>query len=440
MLSVSTELKKWKNAASRPDPRVELYDVEIPDGTVLRLVAGNPTGTGSLTYAGNVYTAAAIARDEEQQTIEGDLPALKVVISNINGVAGGYIERFDMDGQLVTITSVLLGLLDPANAVQTTYTIGNVAYEREAAVFELAQTNLFRRRVPWKAYQRVRCQQGYEGRFLDANGCGFPSDGFEGDTEQDIAISTTGDAETEHLFGWFAINAFKTKRPPLTLAEILQERQGVLPQRVEGFEVNGRVPGSLYIASISSSISWNVTNRQAPFLFKKLSGDFDVFTRAEVLDPRAGMRAGLLCQDAGIGTSWIVIGRSEISEGVLGIRVSSANVGSGVADTTESVADEFLRMKRTGNVFDLYRGTAFGGPWTLASSRTIAGMSTLARLGLSLSAPSNETGPVSASFPYIQFRAGGLPSCSRVLDDSNGCRAHGNTPHFLAFLGMPQRI
>src|SRR5262245_31182663 len=156
MLQISDALKQWKAADGIVRPVVELYDIEVDDVPVLRLVSGDPTGTGSVTYQSNVYTAAAIARGDIEQTIEGDLNQLRLVVSNVDGVAGGYIERNTLQGRQVTITTVLLETLNPADAVVETYTIHEQTYDRKQAVVTLGHENLFRRVRPAKAFVRYR--------------------------------------------------------------------------------------------------------------------------------------------------------------------------------------------------------------------------------------------------------------------------------------------
>ena len=44
MKSISNTLRSWKNADTRTDPLVTLYEIEISDTETLRYVQGDPTG------------------------------------------------------------------------------------------------------------------------------------------------------------------------------------------------------------------------------------------------------------------------------------------------------------------------------------------------------------------------------------------------------------
>lgn len=108
MRELSADLKIWKDSQDRLVPLITLYEIEINDSTMLRLVEGDPDGSGSINYAGNTYMACAIQREEYSENIEGDYPSFRLLVSNINGVAGGYIEQNELDGRKVTIRTMLL--------------------------------------------------------------------------------------------------------------------------------------------------------------------------------------------------------------------------------------------------------------------------------------------------------------------------------------------
>ncbi len=170
MQATSAVLKAWKGAESISDPLVVLYDVEVADAQFLRLVEGDPLGTGSVSYNGQTYLAAAIAREEFAQSIEGEIPVLRVALSNIDGVAGGYMEQNELDGRKVTITYVPASSLSLADAIVQEFRIQDQAYNREKAILTLGHEAMFRRRVPSVAFVRHKCQWLYERRFQVGDG------------------------------------------------------------------------------------------------------------------------------------------------------------------------------------------------------------------------------------------------------------------------------
>jgi len=111
MKDLGVNLQAWKAGDTRTDPLVHLYEIEIDDSTTLRLVRGDPLGSGSVTYLGETYTAAAIGEDEVTENIEYDLPQRRLTVSNVDGIAGGYIENYELDGRQVTILRMTLETL-----------------------------------------------------------------------------------------------------------------------------------------------------------------------------------------------------------------------------------------------------------------------------------------------------------------------------------------
>ena len=411
MRSLSAELKVWKDAQSRLVPLITLFEIEVNDTTTLRLVQGDPTGTGSVTFGGNTYMACAIEREAHEENIEGDFPSFQLVVSNINGVAGGYIEQNELDGREVTIR---IGLLRGAEAdyLSETHTISQAAYNRKQAILTLGPPNFFKRKTCARKFQRMRCQFPWGQRFLDDAECGYPSDVFGPDTRANFFPSASlVDTEKELQFGWWGLNGTKLTR----------------------ISIDSDDPGVLEIASSSDEIEWEPGFLNAPYCFKKLSGDFEVFTEVMVDAYRVGYFAGLLCQSVDDLTSWVYLGQA-ISESVEQYIRGSAAV-AGVLQIPIVYAGDtrpWLRMIRSGDVFTCYYG-ADGVTWTSLGAFTVA-MTAPIRLGLCLSAPRQEKGSVQARFGIFQFRSGGDTACERTRE---ACRLKGNIHRYGAFPGIP---
>jgi phage-related protein len=420
--TLSAALKAWKAEEGQTVPVVVLYDIEVTDSTTLRLVQGNPTGAGSLTYDGNVYLAAAIELRDVEESVEGDVRDRELAVSNIDGIAGGYIEQNDLEGRRVTITTVLLSTLSPADAVVETYTIQDQQYDREAAIVTLGHSALFKRRVPWRRFERPRCQWDYEKRFLHEHGCGYPSDWFGPDRRQNLKAGSTTDDEEARLHGWYSLN--------VSHADVFAADSDV-------------VPDQLYIESTSGEMEWSGATRGGPFLYKKLSGDFDVWTQIDLFDTRPGSLSGLLCQEDAAGLdSWVMFGLGETTSFELVARLQAALNGVQQPDSDSVVTnDKYLRLTRVGNTWTFYHAATVdvSAPttgWTQLAQKTFA-LDGSVRLGLAMSAtPAEAPSRVAAGFQSIRFNSGGLPACLRTLDD---CRLHGNTARFFGFPGIPRR-
>ena len=430
----SANLVAWKNAVVRTDPLVTLYEISVTDALTEYLVQGNPLGTGEVVYQGNTYRAVHIEQDELEQNVEGDLPAFRVAVSNIDGVAGGYIEQYDLSGRKVKITHVLASTLDPADSFSETYTIQDQEYDRRQAVFTLSHANYFTRKVPTKQFTRHKCRHSYEQRFLPGNGCGYPRDEFEIDTRQDFRPGGTA-AEKLRQFGWYSANADKA-----SLFDVDSAAGGVgLFGCLNGFTSAGE-------------IDLTPTGIQAPWIYKKLDGDFDVYTQVS-LGGREGGLAGILAVDQNMPTNWAFCGRILVERFTGGNEVVALSSLSGIQGpaVSQQLADyNYLRLKRVGATFTFYTrpGGSFGvntpagidpadDNWSLIDTRTL--YTGNAKIGLVVGASPIEQGEVRGSFPWIRFYSGGLPLCSRTIDGANGCREHSNQHRFFAFLGIPIR-
>ncbi len=407
-LPISQPLLDWKNAETRTSPLITLYEIEIDSETTMRIVEGNPLG-GPVTYDGQTYQPAATSRGEVTQNLQGDFGQHSLSISNIDGVAGGYMERYDLEGNTVRVIRVLASTLAVADSLIETYTILNQGYDRKVATVSLGPPNLFKRSVPWRKYHR-RCQWDWEGRFSAQNGCAYPSDEFEVDSAG-VLTDAPGKANlASPRHGWSTSNLDRASR----------------------VDVDITYSGCLYMLSEHA----NIAGLDAPHVWKILSGDFDAWTQVDFYDARIGSLAGLQCVE-GVSPhdSWVSVGRAQDNDGTIFIRSPAALDGVAQDDLAAAGVDApYVRLARVGDVFTSYY-SADGVTWTSLGSRTLA-MDPAVRVGLVLSAPDAERSQVSAAFPYIRFLAGGTGSCERTLDY---CRGLGNTRRFFGFPGMPRK-
>ncbi|MFH0903179.1 MAG: DUF1349 domain-containing protein [Pseudomonadota bacterium] len=384
----------------------------MTDAITLRLVEGNPTG-GNVSYNGQTYVPCAVTRQECEQSIEGELTPHALTVSNIDGVAGGYIERYDVEDRTVRVIRVLASTLAVADSMVETYTILSQSYNRKAATISLGPPNFFKRSVPWRKFTR-RCQWDWENRFTVSNGCGFPSDEFEVDSEQDLRFGTTTDNLKICQHGWNVLNALQCS----------------------SIDVDLSVPGSLYIETSGGSIDWSGGVRDGPFVFKRVAGNFDVSTKVDLYESRSGSLAGILCQEDAAGyDSWVAVGISQDQEGSRFMLSRAATNGTAGDDVpVAGVSVEYVRLARVVNAFFAYY-SADGATWTLIGTRTIA-LDSAVRIGLVLAAPPTTSPNVSAAFPHFRFTVGGVAACERTLDF---CRTLGNTRRIFAFPGVPRK-
>ena len=424
MKTLTDLLKDWKSVEGQADPLIVLFDIEVDTGEVLRLSMGNPTGTGSITYDGNEYRAAAIELQEVEETIEGDLRDRQLAISNIDGIAAGFIELKNLEGRQVTITTVPRSSMAPEHAIVEIYTIQSQTYNRRVAAVTLGHSNLFKRVIPWRRFQRPRCQWDWERRFQFGNGCGFPGDEFGPDTAQNFRIGARVLEERQRQFGWFSLNTDNAIRADVDSPD---------------------VPDCLYVETSTISFSWDLVARAAPFFYKKLSGDFDVYSQVELFDALSGSIAGFGVQEEGSGQdSWVLAGLGLNEDGDRVARVSAAVDDIRLVTASPVVTvDTYFRLSRAGNVFTFSRANEVDVEdpttgWTEVTQVT-APMDTEVRLGFILAASTTTIDTLAAGFRFLRFLAGGAPTCSRMIEGPDGCHEKGNVHRIFAFPGIPRR-
>lgn len=430
MRELSTELKVWKDSQDRLVPLITLYEIEVNDSTTMRLVEGDPDGTGTITFGGQTYNACAIEREEHEENIEGDYPSFQLLISNINGVAGGYIEQNELDGRQVTIRTGLLRGVEGDFQTET-YTISGASYDRKHAILQLGPPNFFKQKTCSRRFQRMRCQHPWAKRFEDDAGCGYPSDTFEADTSADFKVGTNAalDAEQARQFGWYTKNASKCG---------LFTDQGYYGPRTNGVLEIGYYPGVFVMGSEAEDIEWEPGLLNAPFMYKKLRGDFEVFTQILVYDSRAGFNAGILCQCVQTPESWVLFGYA-VDPNAGYIRGTAAEAGVlKTAISVNTVQNWWVRLVRSGMIFTCSYGNN-GTTWTTLGSFTFAAWEAPEsgpdmNLGLVLCSPRIETGMIVAGFSTFQFRSGGDATCERTRE---ACRLKGNIHRYGAFPGIP---
>ncbi len=415
MQTLPQRFKDWKATDHQTDPPVTLYDISVTDAITLRLIEGNPKG-GSITYNGNVYQPAGIARSDVEQSVEGTIGSFELQVSNIDGVAGGYIEQYQLDERRVTITHLPGDTLNPADAITESYTIQAQSYNRERASVTLGFNTLFKRTVPWRRYQRIRCLHDWENRFDLGNGCGYPSDEFMDDTMQMLKNGAVTDAEQKRKFGWYTLNMLKANSA----------------------DTNGTELSELWLSTISNDTDWAGSSREGPYVYKKLTGDFDVYTRVELVSTRDGGLMGIICQEDGAPQdSWVFLARTRKPGEAIRIVLKSAIDGEQQDDFELADPDpRYLRMERVGDVFTLYHSETDNTNWVELTETTIP-MSTEIRIGLAIGGGQGTA--LAASFPFFRFRSGGPSTCDRTKDGPDGCRVKDNVHRIFLFDGIPRR-
>ena len=421
MIDLGDRTRAWAQEDDRKDPFITLYEIDLDGSTTLRLVKGDPLGIGKVTYNGEDYLAAKIVDQEIEETLSRDLPEYELRISNVDGVAGGIMEAYELDGRKITVrlfpspggvgSGGVLAPLDEDVLVRS-WRIGHQKYTATEAIVTVGPPKALRGQARRRFVRR--CAHTYQQRFQVGNLCGYPGDEFEADTAQDFLAGATSDDELVCRFGWRTLNALEVKT-----------QEGI-------WDVDRTEPGALACETRGTNADWDTERRGAPFAYKLLEGDFDVQAQTAISNYRDGTVAGILCQSVTDPTSWILIGRAagDVGDWLVQVVATLAGVRQ---DVIYGLDAEYLRLTRVADALTA-RSSGDGATWTTVAELDPLALGDEIRLGLFLSGSDAASGTIAASWPWIRFLAGGLDACARTIDD---CRAHGNAHRFGGYPGMP---
>jgi hypothetical protein len=295
----------------------------------------------------------------------------------------------------------------------------------------LALPNLFEQRFPRILFNRNRCFNEWQNRFTIGNLCTWPSDEFEAPTRQFLRRSVA--TEIEHRHGWFTINA--------DAATIIYATDQTEP--------GGSVDKCLYVqgtVAFDNKLRWLDANREGPYLYKKITGDFDVYTKIHDLSigSLAEQTIGLLVQSTTDESDWLFWGWHENT----GFDYSKRSTENDV--TTETITasgvplDTAFRIVRSGNSFSIYRtflnisakDVTHPSSWTQQGTSFTLNLGTTVRVGVVAGSDDTTNGrQLRCFFFYCRFlQDDTFTDCDRSFDD---CTLRKNLYQFNGFIGMP---
>lgn len=172
---------------------VSLVSIDLESGPVrLALDAADRA------WDGETYSATAGAWDEMQESAEREVPALRLVLQNADGVLGPALDPNaggeDARGRRVTVAQADRRLLDGGvaadRAIAWEFFVESVAwFGREAVALDLGVFPAALIRVPERTLQGLRCRWRYKGAH-----CGYAGDLAScAKTRQDCAAHFPGE-------------------------------------------------------------------------------------------------------------------------------------------------------------------------------------------------------------------------------------------------------
>jgi hypothetical protein len=304
----------------------------------------------------------------------------------------------------------------------------------DSVTITLGTPNLFEISPRNKFWNRRRCHNLFAQRFDPKNDCRYPSDEFEGATRQFFDSAT--DTELLKLHEWYTLMA---SQPDLWHSDYQYSSDDDRSLRTE------------ITTAGTTDIRWLDANQKGPYCYKKISGDFDCYTKVHEYDTvRNEFLIGLLCQSVSDTSDWLFWGWHEDTGAIKYVERKTINDVS--ADTSRGTNPPFhtaFRMKRVGNTFTLYSRyediTQYydtvpdESDWTHQTSPSgfTLDLGTDVRVGL-VTASDEVLGTSLRTLHYfLRFLSGGETECDRSLAR---CAVLGNTYQFNGFLGMPDYL
>ena len=205
--------------------------------------------------------------------------------------------------------------------------------------------------------------------------------------------------------------------------------------------------GRLKIEVRDSNSAWYEALRHGPFLYRYITGDFDIHTSiSTILDTRDEWSLGILIQDDTIAapdpeeedppevptSTWLYW--AVVDDGASGRELlKRETLDDTITDATYAQTDTLLRIARVGSNLTLYSKATEGGTWTQRATSTLA-LPSQVRIGVAVSSVTQSVDAFGGYFDYLRFTAGGIASCGRTEHE---CALHNNSHEFNGYEEIP---
>lgn len=160
MRNLPLALRQAKNSIDSDSPWLILLDIVLNNGPTYNIVNNNE----DVEFQNKVYTAFPFKLEPPKETSQGDIPKLKLMVSNITRVIQTNMEELNGGiGSIVTLYIVNYDLLDEDYSELTMdFEVLASACDAQWITFELGAPNPLRRRFPTDRYIANHCNFQYK--------------------------------------------------------------------------------------------------------------------------------------------------------------------------------------------------------------------------------------------------------------------------------------
>lgn len=417
MPAPTSALAAWLSVGKGTDPLVELVEIEINSSTRVYFVNGRPDGNASVSFDGNTYIARSFEVEGVSENVQNNAAQGSLTLSNADGAAAAFIENNVLEGNEVIVSRIPLSLLGtPAEAFRWYYQIGEQTYNASSVSLVLGTSSYLSLAVPWKRYERFKCQHNWENHHDPASPCGMLSDRFGPNKKQNfLSADDVGLGVKVHQHGWRTINRGKATDFDVDTATLLNLRIA-----------NG---------DTEEPADWFDGARDGPFCYKLVGGaasggsDFDVWLGMKPWTEE-NVIPGLLVQSDLTPGFWYFTGWERVTADP-NVKQPRTYITDNDSTTTEVTtpsawanANRWVRITRVGDVFSAYQSdrsplaSNFAG-WTkrtLGASDITLAMGVTVRVGVVLIRRPAASGAKAIDYEQFQFLSGGPLLCEQTPD------------------------
>ncbi len=160
-----TMVEQSEKEQNRP---IELYEVEVDDGVILRYAANN---TNDIVFNGYTYQAASISRTDVEANMESKLEEVSITLPNVNREFSAYVANGGkINGYTCRVLTVMRDALDDPRNYSITFQgeLDGAVINGKTFSFRVRSYNgSFNIKVPRRKYSPF-CELDFKGEW-----CGY---------------------------------------------------------------------------------------------------------------------------------------------------------------------------------------------------------------------------------------------------------------------------